>query len=143
MQKFVKHDVYDLVSSSGVDRSTVVDTFINYTAAHGPEGSIAKLKARFLAKGYSQQEWQSFFDTAAPTPFDTSWRLAMTIAAAHDWDVMMHDDVNTAFLGSDITEVVHIRFPPDMRQYDEHGKELYGRLRKGMYGAQAVCESLF
>ena len=47
----------------------------------------------------------------------------------------MHDDVNTAFLIGELREVVHIRFPPDMRTYDENsGEEMVGRLKKGMYG---------
>jgi hypothetical protein len=134
MRKFKEHDVYYLVPMSSMDKSTLVDSFVNFTAVHGVDGSIEKMKARFLAKGYNQTEWKTFFDTSAPTPFDTSWRVAATICAMQDWDVAMHDDVNTAFLIGELREVVHIRFPPDMRTYDENGDEMVGRLKKGMYG---------
>ena len=47
----------------------------------------------------------------------------------------MHDDVNTAFPIGELRGVVHIRFPPDMRNYDDNnGEEMVGGLKKGMYG---------
>ena len=134
MKKFQEHDVYYLVPMQSVGKSTLVDSFVNFTAVHGIDGSIEKMKARFLAKGYKQTEWKTFFDTSAPTPFDTSWRVAASVCAMQDWDVAMHDDVNTAFLVGGLREAVHIRFPPDMRTYDDGGGEMVGRLRKGMYG---------
>jgi len=135
MRKFVENDVFEMVPwDSTVDPKTIVDSFINYTSVHGPDGSIAKWKARFLAKGFSQKEFYSFFDTASPTPFDTSWRMLMQIACMEQWPIIKHDDVVTAFLTAEMEEKVHLRFPKDMRERDSSNRELLGRLKKSVYG---------
>ena len=44
------------------------------------DGSIAKYKARYVAKGFLQQHGVNFFDTFAGTLISTSYRILLSLA---------------------------------------------------------------
>lgn len=67
------------------------------------EGQVDRYKARFVAKGYSQQEGIDFTGTFASTRRFKSCRLLIALAAAFNWE-LSHMDVQTAFLNADMKE---------------------------------------
>lgn len=134
MNKLAELEVFEMVPITTVAKRELIQSFINYTAVLGPDGSINKYKARFLGKGYSQVEDVNYFDTAASTTQDSTWRSIVTLCAAWDWDVLCCDDVEGAFLNAEMKEKVFLRFPKDMRETNSEGIELVARLKKALYG---------
>ena len=62
-----------------------------------PDGSVARLKACLIAKGYAQTYGVDYFDTCSPVAKLTSVRLFISMAATHHWP--LHQlDIKNAFL---------------------------------------------
>src|SRR5437667_10085768 len=68
-------------------------------------------KARFCAKGFTQQWGEDYDETFAPVAKYTSIRTLFAILAGRR-NIKVHKmDVNTAFLYSDLDEVVYVEQP--------------------------------
>ena len=75
------------------------------------DGTLDKLKARLVARGFSQMYGVDFTDTFAPTvKFDTL-RLFLVIIALENLECYQVD-VNNAFTESFLNEVIYINAPP-------------------------------
>ena len=96
-------------------------------------GEISRLKARFVAQGFSQVPGQDFFDTYAPVAKLSSIRTILAIAAVEDWELQQMD-VDTAFLQSPVTEEIYVRQPQGYEQFGPNGEELVCKLHKSLYG---------
>eukprot|EP00253_Pinus_taeda_P015845 PITA_15845 len=74
------------------------------------DGSIEKLKARLVAKCYSQQEGIDFDDTFAPVAKLNTIRMLISLATKHKWQ--LHQlDVKSAFLNGDLKEEIYLVQP--------------------------------
>ena len=51
------------------------------------DGSVARLKARVVAKGYAQTYGIDYSNTFSPVAKLTSIRLFISLAASYDWDM--------------------------------------------------------
>src|SRR5438105_762283 len=67
-----------------------------------PDGTIEKYKARLVAKDYTQKEGEDFFDTYSPVARLTTIRVLLSLAASYD--LLVHQDVKTAFLNGELDE---------------------------------------
>ena len=66
-----------------------------------PDGSITRLKAHLIAKGYDQTYGVDYFDTFSIVAKLNSIRLFISLAATHGWD--LHQlDIKNAFLHRDL-----------------------------------------
>ncbi|CAI7922757.1 unnamed protein product [Closterium sp. NIES-54] len=73
-----------------------------------PPGAPPVFKARYVARGFSQQEGVDFFQTFAPTPKMTTLRVLVHIAAHRDYE--LHSlDFSTAFLQGSLHEQIWLR----------------------------------
>ena len=96
-----------------------------------PDGSVSRLKARFVAKGYAQTYGVDYSDTFSPVAKMTSIRLFISLAATHNWD--LHQiDIKNVFLHGDLQDEVYMEQPPGFVAQGEIGKVC--RLRKSLYG---------
>ena len=96
-----------------------------------PGGKLDKLKARIVAKGFTQREGIDYDETYSPTVRFGSVRLMVAAAAAGG----MHThqmDVTTAFLYASLDEEVYMELMEGMDGYGEPGK--VARLWKAIYG---------
>ncbi|EWM19924.1 retrotransposon ty1-copia subclass [Nannochloropsis gaditana] len=75
------------------------------------DGVIVKRKARFIAKGYSQEYGYDYLQTYAPVASMTTIRLVLALACILDLE-LDNMDVDTAYLQSDLEEKVYIKQPP-------------------------------
>lgn len=96
-----------------------------------PNGTIAKHKARYVAKGYTQTEGVDYNETYAPTGRLASFRILVAIAAAKGWDIEQMDAI-AAFLNSDLQEVIYLELPEGYDEEKSQGK--VARLCKALYG---------
>ncbi|CAI7738050.1 unnamed protein product [Closterium sp. NIES-54] len=76
-----------------------------------PPGSPPVFKARYVARGFSQQQGVDFFKTFSPTPKMTTLRVLLHVAAQRDYE--LHSlYFNTAFLQGSLHEEIWLRRPP-------------------------------
>ena len=111
----------------------LVDSKWVFKVKRNSDGSIARYKARLVARGFTQEHGVDYNETFAPTVRVMSLRVLMALVAFHDWEAEQLDVV-TAFLEADIDEEIYMRQPEGYRQTDEHGVELVCQLQKSIYG---------
>ncbi|CAI7817924.1 unnamed protein product [Closterium sp. NIES-54] len=76
-----------------------------------PPGSLPAFKARYVARGFSQQQGVDYFQTFSPTPKMTTLRVLLHIAAQRDYE--LHSlDFSTTFLQGSLHEEIWLRCPP-------------------------------
>ena len=103
-----------------------------YAIKEGSNG-IQNYKARFVAKGYSQEKGVDYNETFAPTANLSSIRSLMQIAAQHD--LILHQmDVKTAYLNAPIDCEIYMEQPEGFEISSENGEKLVYRLNKSLYG---------
>ena len=83
-----------------------------------PGGKLDKLKARIVAKGFTQREGIDYEETFSPTVRFESVRLM--VATATVGNMHTHQmDVTTAFLYASLDEEVYMELLEGMECYDE------------------------
>jgi hypothetical protein len=92
-------------------------------------GKLIKIKARWVAKGFTQIHGQDYFETFAAVAKLKSVRTFLAIASALSLRVYQHD-VPQAFLGTPLEEELWI----DQIQGFEDGTTMKCRLHKTLYG---------
>lgn len=103
-----------------------------YAVKHGQDGDV-KFKARFVAKGYSQQADVDYHETFSPTAHITSIRMLQQISVVYDLTVHQMD-VKSAFLNADIDCEIYVEQPEGYEVLSEDGQKLYCKLNKSLYG---------
>ena len=96
-----------------------------------PDGSVARLKARLMAKGYAQTYGVYYFDSFSPVAKMTYVRLFISLAATHNWD-LHRLDIKNAFLHGHLQDEVYMEQPPGFFAQGEIGRVC--RLRRSLYG---------
>lgn len=98
------------------------------------DGTLDKLKARLVARGFSQMFGVDYMDTFAPTvKFDTL-RLFLVIVALEDLECHQVN-VNNAFTESFLKEVIYMKPPPGVDL--PPGKVLL--IRRSLYGLKQAA----
>ncbi|CAI7811577.1 unnamed protein product [Closterium sp. NIES-53] len=96
-----------------------------------PPGSPPVFKARYIARGFSQQQGVDFFQTFSPTPKMTTLRVLLHFAAQRDYE--LHSlDFSTAFLQGSLHEEIWLRHPPGFTGSFPAGTQW--SLRRPVYG---------
>jgi hypothetical protein len=130
MNSLVENEAFEIVSLPE-NQSTIGGRWV-YALKTDPSGNTI-YKARYVAKGYSQERGLNYFDTFSPTAKITSVRTLMQIAAQQDLKVHQLD-VKTAFLYAPIDCEIYMDQPKGFEQVGENGEKLVWRLRKSLYG---------
>ena len=95
------------------------------------DGKLDKLKARIVAKGFTQREGIDYEETFSPTVRFESVRLMVAVAAA-DYMHTHQMDVTTAFLYASLEEEVYMELIEGMDGYGTPSK--VARLWRAIYG---------
>jgi hypothetical protein len=94
-----------------------------------PDGSVAKYKARLVARGFTQREGADYGATYAPVSSYTTTRTFLVMTAAHRY-FLWSADVTGAFLHGILDRPLWMQQPP---QYHD-GSRKACRLVKSIYG---------
>jgi len=103
-----------------------------YAVKHG-QNSDVKFKARFVAKGYSQQTNIDYHETFSPTAHITSIRMLQQLSVEHGLTVHQMD-VKSAYLNADIDCELYVEQPEGYEVLGDGGQKLYCKLNKSLYG---------
>ena len=98
-----------------------------------PVADGEKFKARFVAKGFTQEKDVDYEETFAPTAKMTTLRAFIQVAARQKLRVQQMD-VKTAYLNAPIDHDIYIHQPKGYEVKNKDGKVLYCKLKKSLYG---------
>jgi hypothetical protein len=125
----MKNQTWELVELPK-DRKAIASRW-HFRHKFNANGTLERHKARWVAKGFSQQEGVDFFETWAPVAKWPTVRLFLSVAAMLDMEIEQMD-VNTAFLNPEIDETIYVKQPEGyIKEGDEH---LVCKLKKTLYG---------
>jgi hypothetical protein len=130
-QAHIKNGTWELTQLPKQDRC-ITSGWVE-TDKRDQNGVIVRRKARFIAKGYSQEYGYYYLHTYAPVASMTTIRLILALACILDLE-LDNIDADTAYLQSNLEEKIYVKQPPGYEKYGPNGEELVCRLRKSLYG---------
>ena len=130
MEALKENDTFELTTL--LEGTNLVGGRWVYTIKEDANG-LETLKARYVAKGYSQVHGIDYEETFSPTANITSIRILMQLSAQYDLTVHQMD-VKTAFLHAPIDHEIFMEQPMGFEELSENGVKLVYRLKKSLYG---------
>lgn len=82
----------------------------HFKIKYNTDGSVAKFKARYVAKGFTQTEGVDYTETFAPTGRLASLRALVAVAASNGWEIHTMDAIS-AFLNSILKGTIYMELP--------------------------------
>ena len=120
-QKLQKYGVYSMVPKIP-EGHRPVDTKWVYDVKRDKEGNLLRRRARKVGRGFTQQYGKTYEDTYSQMARSETWRILLTLAIQHNWQVRQWDVV-AAYLNAPLTHEVYVK----------DGEECW-RLHKALYG---------
>jgi hypothetical protein len=102
----------------------------------GPDNKVLRWKARWVARGFTQRYGIDHTETFSGVVRAAAFRVLFALAAYFDLEIEQLD-IQTAFLYSDLEEVIYTEQPHGFEEgpRDPSGKPLLvWRVKKGLYG---------
>lgn len=131
-----KLDVFEVIPAAAA-QNLVTSKWVFKTKMDA-RGRPTRLKARLVARGFSQRPNIDFFATFAPTAAITTFRILISISVSIGLKIF-HLDVKSAFLNSELEEEVTMLPPPGVDI--PAGCAL--RLKRSIYGLKQAGRNWF
>jgi hypothetical protein len=126
----IKNHTWDIVRRPK-NRQVVTNKFV-LKHKKNEIAQIIRLKARLVARGFSQVYGVDYLDTYAPVVKLASIRILLAIAAIYGLEIHQMDVV-TAFLAGELEEEIYMEQPEGFRVGKDE-EDLVCLLRKSLYG---------
>ena len=102
-----------------------------FTLKYHPDGTVARHKARLVARGFTQAHGIDYTETFSPVVHMNSICILLSLVVNLNWS--LHQlDVSNAFLYGDLTEQVFMEKPPGYVAQGETSQVCL--LRRAIYG---------
>jgi hypothetical protein len=130
-------DEYDALVNNGtwslvfLPYANVVSGKWIYNYKYHSDGSLARYKARWVVRGFSQQPGIDFDETFSPVVKPATIRIVLSIAPSRSWPIHQLD-VKNAFLHGNLDEEVYCQQPSGF--VDTRCPDYVCRLHKSLYG---------
>jgi hypothetical protein len=107
---------------------------------HHSDGSLARYKARWVVRGFSQAEGIDYDKTFSPVVKPSTIRVVLSLAVSSQWPIHQLD-VKNAFLNGSLAETVYCQQPLGFEDpaYPDH----VCLLRKSLYGLKQAPRAWF
>lgn len=105
----MSNNTWTLVSHPGPHHNIVGCKWV-YRLKYKADGSIEHHKARFVAKGYTQERGIDFNETFSPVVKPATIRIVLSIALSRGWAIHQLD-VKNAFLHGTLDQTVYMTQP--------------------------------
>ena len=127
----IKNDTFTLETPSP-DRRILPTRWVTIIK-RGLKGKMIKYKARWVCKGFRQEQGIDYDEIFASVVRATIIKMLLALAAKYDYQVEQMNVV-TAFLEAHLKEEVWVQQPPGFEQKGSNGTFLACRLNKALYG---------
>jgi len=141
-------NTYSVVREIPKGRTAISSKWVLRRKFNVDNGSIARLKARLVIRGYEQFYGFDYFSTfASVVRYTTLWYL-LAKAASEDLEIDQLD-VDTAFLNPKLKEEIYMEVPKHFFLLEPHLKASYNkhkfylRLHKALYGLKQAPHEWF
>ncbi|GKV45074.1 hypothetical protein SLEP1_g52197 [Rubroshorea leprosula] len=104
------------------------------------DGTLERLKARFVAKGYNQVKGVDFSETFSPVIKPAIVRIVLSIAKVKGWDIRQLN-VKNAFLHGKLQKPVYMAQPPGFS--DPKNPNYICHLKRALYGLKQAPRAWF
>ncbi|XP_073365843.1 uncharacterized protein [Aegilops tauschii subsp. strangulata] len=104
------------------------------------DGSLARYKARWVVRGFTQQEGVDYDETFSPVVKPATIRVVLSLATSHSWPIHQLD-VKNAFLHGDLKETVYCSQPAGF--VDSAHPDHVCLLNKSLYGLKQAPRTWF
>ncbi|KAK8954626.1 hypothetical protein KSP39_PZI001744 [Platanthera zijinensis] len=110
-----------------------------FVVKHAADGTVDRLKARLVARGFTQQHGLDYEETFSPVAKLNTVRVLLSLAVHRHWPLYQLD-IKNAFLNGDLHETVYMQQPPG---FETTGESLVCHLRKSIYGLKQSPRAWF
>jgi hypothetical protein len=131
-----KFGVYKKLPKSAAGNRQILGCRWVYKRKTNKNGEVVRYRARLVAQGYRQREYDSFDpnSTFSPVVHKDTLRMFLSICAAENLRIFQAD-VKAAFLQAPLDEKIFLRAPPGYKEVDEAtGEEVVWELSTAVYG---------
>ena len=130
-------DVFEIVMRPPKHLHKVISGVWAFKRKRYPDGSIRKLKARYCARGFEQQQGVDYFETFAPVVMWLTVRMLLIMSILMDLETKQID-YTAAFVHAPIDCVVYVEMP---RGFETPG--MVWKLNKSLYGLAQSPRNFF
>lgn len=141
------HEEYSALLKQGTWELVQPPSHVNIIGCHWiyklkrhSDGSIARYKARLVARGNQQSEGLDFTETFSPVVKQPTLRVVLSLAVHNHWSIRQLD-VSNAFLHGPLEEEVYMRQPQGY--VDPQRPSHVCKLKKALYGLRQAPRAWF
>ena len=129
-----EHHVYETVPITDVPTGKrIIPCHWVFDYKTNPDGFIERFKARLVADGNRQVEFEDYFDTNSPVVRVKAVRILLAMSAVLGMHVELAD-VDTAYLNANLPETTYMHLPRGFETFDDKGRPEVAHLKRALYG---------